>query len=176
MRAGLVHAGQVRARQGGQVHAIQIVSTTAVIQPKLLPTIEWLLSELESLATRYKNDKMTHFQLGVQLGWEKLDEYYKLTDKSPVYLAALCLYPKYKWKFIHNKWSHKKWIKNGEAAVEKLWSKYKVMKQKQPCKKSRLTEFMDEDLSDSDDDEEKDEYIKWKNGRREKNVTNPIAY
>ena len=48
--------------------------------------------------------------------------------------------------------------------------------QKQSHKKSRLSEFMDENLSDSDEDEEKDEYVRWKNERCEKDVTNPIAY
>ena len=48
--------------------------------------------------------------------------------------------------------------------------------EKQLCKESELTEFMDEGLSDSDDEEEKDEYIKWMNGRHEKNITNLIVY
>src|SRR5256885_17039773 len=96
---------------------------------EVLPTIEWLLNELENLAIRYEHDEMTNFRHNIQLGWEKLNEYYNLTDKSPVYLAALCLHPKYKWKFIEKKWSHKReWIENGEAAVAKLWSTYKEMR------------------------------------------------
>ena len=31
----------------------------------------------------------------MQLGWQKLDEYYTLIDDSPAYVASICLYPRY---------------------------------------------------------------------------------
>ncbi|OWT42446.1 BED zinc finger domain-containing protein [Pochonia chlamydosporia 170] len=37
-------------------------------------------------------------------GWAKLDKYYSLTDRSPVYIAALVLSPQWKWDYIDNNW------------------------------------------------------------------------
>lgn len=36
--------------------------------------------------------------------WAKLDKYYSLTDRSPVYIAALVLSPQRKWDYIANNW------------------------------------------------------------------------
>jgi len=47
-----------------------------------------LLSEIKIFAERYQHDEMSHFYHGVQLGWEKLDEYYSLTDDSPAYMIC----------------------------------------------------------------------------------------
>jgi hypothetical protein len=37
-------------------------------------------------------------------GWAKLDKYYSLTERSPVYIAALVLSPQWKWEYIDNNW------------------------------------------------------------------------
>ena len=36
----------------------------------------------------------------VRNAWAKLDEYYNLTNDSPVYVATLVLHPDHKWKYI----------------------------------------------------------------------------
>jgi hypothetical protein len=33
-----------------------------------------------------------------------MDKYYKLTDKTPVYVAVIVLYPLRKWKWIEKYW------------------------------------------------------------------------
>ena len=71
---------------------------------------------------------MSHFYHGVQLGWEKLDEYYSLTDDSPAYVASIYLHPRYKWKWIEKKWAHRPdWIEAAQLGVENLWEEYKIM-------------------------------------------------
>ncbi|PMD15337.1 hypothetical protein NA56DRAFT_582170 [Hyaloscypha hepaticicola] len=42
-------------------------------------------------------------------GWAKMDKYYKLTDKIPVYLIMMVLYPSRKWKWIEKYWKED-WI------------------------------------------------------------------
>ena len=71
---------------------------------------------------------MSHFHHSVQLGWEKLDEYYILTDNSPAYVASICLYPCYKWKWIEKKWAHRpNWIEATKLGVKRLWEEYKIV-------------------------------------------------
>jgi hypothetical protein len=38
--------------------------------------------------------------VGINLAWQKLDEYYSKTDQSPVYVAAVVLHPGLKWKWL----------------------------------------------------------------------------
>jgi hypothetical protein len=37
-----------------------------------------------------------HFSTNINLGWQKLDNYYCLTDRTPTYLAAVVLHPRMK--------------------------------------------------------------------------------
>ena len=38
-----------------------------------------------------------HFSTNINLGWQKLDHYYTLTDSTPIYRAAVFLHPCMKW-------------------------------------------------------------------------------
>ena len=143
---------------------------------------------MKGFANQYKHDEQSHFYSSVQLGWEKLDEYYKLTDKSPAYVAAICLHPRYKWKYIQKKWAHKpNWIKEAELGVQRLWNEYKMLNlkdldisplEKSNCEASRIDNFIDNDLSDTDSDSDDflNEYNKWMAGGREKKCNDPIQY
>jgi hypothetical protein len=42
--------------------------------------------------------------VGINLTWQKLDEYYLKTDLSPVYVAAVMLHPGLKWKWLKKAW------------------------------------------------------------------------
>jgi hypothetical protein len=42
--------------------------------------------------------------VGINLAWQKLDEYYLKTDLSPVYVAAVVLHPSHKWKWLKKAW------------------------------------------------------------------------
>jgi hypothetical protein len=64
---------------------------------KVLLTIEWLLKYLEEAKLQYKRDEEPYLQIGCNLGWIKLDQYYALTKDSPVYLASLVFYPAFCW-------------------------------------------------------------------------------
>jgi hypothetical protein len=39
----------------------------------------------------------------LQLGWEKLDKYYRFINDSSAYVAAIALHPQYKWRWIEKK-------------------------------------------------------------------------
>ena len=43
-----------------------------------------------------------HFAVNVNLGWAKLDKYYRYLKKSPVYYAATALNPALQWGYFEN--------------------------------------------------------------------------
>ncbi len=69
---------------------------------KVLPTMDFLLEQFETAKCMYAQDRF--MSPCCNAGWAKLDKYYSLTDKSPVYIAALVLSPQWKWEYIDNNW------------------------------------------------------------------------
>ncbi|XWX00783.1 hypothetical protein V2A60_008804 [Cordyceps javanica] len=69
---------------------------------EVLLTMEWLLRHLEESKMQHEHDEEPYLRVGCNLGWMKLDKYYALTDDSPVYLAALVLYPAFRWPAIES--------------------------------------------------------------------------
>jgi len=69
---------------------------------RVLPTMDFLLKQFEAGKILYKDDK--YMSPCCNSGWEKLEKYYSLTDRSPVYIAALVLCPQSKWDYINDNW------------------------------------------------------------------------
>lgn len=86
---------------------------------------EFILDHFYQLNFNYQNDKndiSTLYHASLQLGIQKADDYYKKTDESSVYLAAVILHPKYKWQYIDIVWEeHQDWIGKGKTEVQRLW-------------------------------------------------------
>jgi len=172
---------------------------------EVLPIFEFLFDELFRLDRRYEssgdeNLKMLHTSL--QLGIDKLDEYYRLLDLAPVYLAAVILHPKFKWRWIERIWGSKvggkEWLRDGKVAVRTLWLKeYKdiplsdlavdeePLAAKKVKRDSNISRFFkddddcdeDQDASDDQDVDEYERYIKRPQVRTLKGETfNPIAW
>ena len=57
-------------------------------------------------------------------GWAKLDKYYRLTDESPAYVAAIVLHPSHKWPYTYENWK-KEWVGPSKKLVATLWDEYK---------------------------------------------------
>ena len=70
---------------------------TATIE-RILPAMDFLLEKFEDGKALYKENPF----IGpcINSGWEKLDKYYNLTDRSPVYIAAMVLCPAIKWGYF----------------------------------------------------------------------------
>ena len=60
--------------------------------------IEWLLLMLETL----KEEKGIGDRIGLSANnvWNKMKKYYKVTDLSPYYVAAIVLNPTHKWRYF----------------------------------------------------------------------------
>lgn len=70
-----------------------------------------------------------HFSTNINAGWQKLDEYYRLTDRTPIYRAATLLHPCQKWRWFDRCWGHDEdkasWIDDARVAIQQLWDRYK---------------------------------------------------
>ncbi|RWA03211.1 hypothetical protein EKO27_g11894 [Xylaria grammica] len=85
---------------------------------------EFLLAKLEeykAIANTLPDSK--HFRANINLGWQKLDEYYKKLDETPVYYAAVALHPRFRWNWFENKWAdHPEWVQMAKNLVQELWN------------------------------------------------------
>jgi hypothetical protein len=100
----------------------------------------------EYLATEH------HFSTNINLGWQKLDEYYARLDQSPIFCAAVVLHPRQKWRWFEKHWAgHKEWIDQAKLSVEQLWRSYKndepaVQRQRSPGRASvQVDEWSDDE-------------------------------
>ena len=108
---------------------------------EVLPVYEALLSAIEARVTEYEQmpidsqrpdipgyfEEFNHLRMNLQLGWQKLTEYYKKLDRTPIYVAAFVLHPAYRWRKLKELWKdNDDDIQKAEAQVQELWeSKYK---------------------------------------------------
>jgi hypothetical protein len=90
---------------------------------KVLPAMDFILGKFEEGKKQFKD----HPQLSKMFNsrWSKLDKYYQMTDETPIYVAALVLNPRYKWAYINNNWTKKKWITKSKRMMQDLWKLYK---------------------------------------------------
>ncbi|EXL65349.1 hypothetical protein FOPG_18415, partial [Fusarium oxysporum f. sp. conglutinans race 2 54008] len=63
--------------------------------------------------------------------WAKLDKYYRLTEESPAYVAAIVLHPSHKWHYIQENWKEE-WIEPSKKLIETLWNEYKPVESPLP--------------------------------------------
>jgi hypothetical protein len=99
---------------------------------------EYILDCFYQLDFKYQDDEKSisqPFHASLQLGIQKADDYYKKTDESPAYLAAVILHPQYKWQYIKHTWKdHQDWIETGKQTVRDLWeNEYKHLEIENPA-------------------------------------------
>lgn len=87
---------------------------------RVLPTMDFLLEQFEQGKTLYAEDAF--MSPCCNSGWAKLDKYYSLTDRSPVYIAALVLCPQNKWQYMEDNWPIE-WIADAKAKVQLFWKR-----------------------------------------------------
>lgn len=87
---------------------------------KVLPTMEFLLGVLERGKNMYAED-MRFMGPCTKAGWEKLDKWYRRTDDSIAYCAAVVLCPNRKWKFFEKVEWQPAWIRKAKRNVKDLW-------------------------------------------------------
>lgn len=156
---------------------------------QVLPLYERLLEHLEDQVVRYpiaeellhqtepvdSNNHLTegaikaitasaitaehHFSINIKLAWQKLDIYYAKLDNTPLYVAAVVLHPRMKWRWIERAWQLRpEWIKSAKSAFNSLLIEYERPvttpegPSTTPPSKRRRRRYSD-DSSDSDSDD-----------------------
>ena len=88
------------------------------------------MTELEAMEKEFdkatnKAKYTTHFQAGVKTGWTKLNKYYKLTDKSPIYRMAIALHPGKRMEYFDIYWKKfPTWIKTADKDMKAYYNEY----------------------------------------------------
>jgi hypothetical protein len=84
-----------------------------------LPALDFLMEQFEAGKAAHQGD--TLLATCFNSGWSKLDKYYSMTEDTPAYSAAVCLYPSYKLSYFTSNWSdHPEWINSVEQQVRSL--------------------------------------------------------
>lgn len=87
---------------------------------QMLVTFDIVIAHLEaSLARHADNEALT---AAITCSWYALDKYYRLTDDSPVYTAALLLHPSYRKHYLDVTW-RREWINPAVNGVRALWTR-----------------------------------------------------
>jgi hypothetical protein len=137
--------------------------------------MEWLLHRFENFKEEYRFHPNPHFRQSINQAWTKLDKYYQLTEKSPIYVAAVILNPKWKWVYFEKQWVDREdWIVDAKMAVKELWTtEYKDLplpeelelpeaQQRDTPLRSDLDDFIDSVMSPaSPTSEPPDEYERY---------------
>lgn len=87
---------------------------------QMLVTFDIIIAHLEASLARHADNKA--LSAAVACSWYALDKYYRLTDDSPVYTAALLLHPSYRKHYLDVTW-RREWIKPAVDNVRSWWSK-----------------------------------------------------
>jgi hypothetical protein len=143
---------------------------------EVIPVFEYLLGELETRCQQFSHVDFDahpeapedHFAINLKAAWSKADHYYSKLDESPVYYAACCLHPRYKY-YCKNSWANDKdiWLKTAEAAFQLLWCKYKPARpptaRRQAHKQGDIDDTIDA-IADyhADEDDYVDELEQWR--------------
>jgi hypothetical protein len=70
-------------------------------------------------------ERTEHYNTGINTAWLKLEKYFKLTDFSPLYVAAIVLHPARRFEYFEDKWAeHPSWVKTARKAFKDLFLSY----------------------------------------------------
>lgn len=99
-------------------------------------TLDNVLLAMDFVLAQFEAGKEAHVDDPIMApmynsGWAKLDKYYRLTDESPAYVAAIVLHPSHKWHYIYENWK-KEWAESSKKLIMTLWNEYKPVEPSLP--------------------------------------------
>ena len=113
-----------------------------------------------------------HFAVNIKLAWSKLNDYYLKLDNSPVYVAAVVLHPRFKWRHLDKAWAQRpEWLKAAKRSFNSLLVDYSVQSVQidTPLKKSDVNNdsdcSSDDELEGSNIHQQLADYIRCKDYR-----------
>lgn len=85
---------------------------------QMLTSLDIIIAHFKACRARFPNNEP--FLAAVTTSWFALDKYYKLTDESPMYAAALLLHPSYRKQYLEERWP-KAWVKPAIDRARSIW-------------------------------------------------------
>jgi len=82
--------------------------------------MDYTLTQFEKGKTLWKGHPVLSEMFN--MGWGKMEKYYKLTDNSPAYAASMILDPRGKWTYIERNWKSV-WLDPAKKLVQTQWDK-----------------------------------------------------
>ncbi|RKK76034.1 hypothetical protein BFJ71_g17028 [Fusarium oxysporum] len=142
----------------------------------VLLAMDFVLAQFEAGKEAYIDDPIMAPMYNS--GWAKLDKYYRLTDESPAYVAAIVLHPSHKWHYIQENWK-KEWAESSKKLMETLWNDYKPVESPLPlCEVPSTTtnEFLNWRNKHLQPSLVTDEYERYCNSERVYGFTSALAW
>jgi hypothetical protein len=78
----------------------------------VLPCMDFILDHFECAKIKHADDPI--FAPTFNSGWAKLNKYYRMSDTTPAYTAAVILHPSRKWRWVERHWNQE-WIAPAKA-------------------------------------------------------------
>ena len=105
-----------------------------------VPIVDRLISHFYEASQRFKSmadESPTYEWLHIccEMAWEKLNEYYQLADKSPIYYTAMVMDASLKYEWFKQKWidpPKRDWIPGVKSMVTNHWKQAQKTLAKQP--------------------------------------------
>ncbi|PQK15635.1 hypothetical protein BB8028_0005g11470 [Beauveria bassiana] len=108
--------GHIRKRKQGWTGSYGNIWDVILGYELLLNTLE----EYKQLAAGFPDAE--YFRIGINLAWDKLDEYYRRLDETPIYYTAMALHPAYRWDWFDETWPQKpSWVEKAKEMVADVW-------------------------------------------------------
>jgi hypothetical protein len=85
----------------------------------VIPSMDYILAQFEKGKDENQDDRMGPM---FNSGWAKMDKYYRLSDSTPVYVAAVVLHPQRKWRHIQKHWDPQ-WQEAARVQMKEFWEK-----------------------------------------------------
>jgi hypothetical protein len=75
---------------------------------------------------KQKHRRNPHFSARLLASWYKFDKYYKLTDDTPIYAAAILLHPALRRGYLDRQWEKQaSYIEPAIETVRNVWKEFK---------------------------------------------------
>ncbi|KAJ6436065.1 transposase-like protein [Purpureocillium lavendulum] len=99
---------------------------------QVLYAMDFLLTKLESVKDEihamdaYNEDELPpYYSAGVLAAWSKINTYYELTDRSPIYRMAIALHPAYQFEYFRAKWwKREDWIRTAQKGLTAYYDRF----------------------------------------------------
>jgi hypothetical protein len=76
---------------------------------------------------KQKHRRNAHFSARLLASWYKFDKYYKLTDDTPIYAAAILLHPALRRGYLDRQWAKQvSYIEPAIDSVRNVWKEFKT--------------------------------------------------